>query len=83
MSGLYGFASRLSGCMAGLCAVLALLALPSPSQADTYSDCMTICSVYTNQDFSECMGNCMSGAGPSPTVNGDGGAARSASLRPS
>lgn len=64
MSGLYGFASRLSGCMAGLCAVLALLALPSPSQADTYSDCMTICSVYTNQDFSECMGNCMSGAGP-------------------
>lgn len=65
MSGLYGFASRLSGCMAGLCAVLALLALPSRSQADTLSDCQACCQSkgFTNQALSECVGNCMQGSG--------------------
>ena len=66
MSGLYGFASRLSGCMAGLCAVLSLLALPSRSQADTLSDCQACCQGkgFVDQQLSECVGYCMQGSGP-------------------
>ena len=66
MSGLYGFASRLSGCMAGLCAVLALLALPSRSQADTLSDCQACCQGkgFVDQQLSECVGYCIQGSGP-------------------
>ena len=66
MSGLYGFASRLSGCMAGLCAILALLALPSRSQADMASDCQACCRSqgFVDQQLSECVGFCMQGSGP-------------------
>ena len=66
MSGLYGFASRLSGCMAGLCAILSLLALPSPSQADTLSDCQACCQNLglTGYQYEHCMDGCMIGQGP-------------------
>ena len=66
MSAIYGFASRLSGCMAGLCAILALLALPSPSRADTLSDCQACCREkgFVDQELSACVGNCMQGSGP-------------------
>ena len=66
MSAIYGFASRLSGCMAGLCAILALLALPSPSRADTLSDCQACCREkgFVDQQLSECVGYCMQGSGP-------------------
>ena len=65
MSAIYGFASRLSGCMAGLCAILALLALPSPSRADTLSDCQACCREkgFVDQELSACVGNCMQGSG--------------------
>ena len=66
MSAIYGFASRLSGCLAGLCAILALLALPSGAQADTASDCTACCQSkgFTDQQLSECVGFCMQGSGP-------------------
>lgn len=65
MTSLYGFASRLSGCLAGLCAVLALLATPSSARADTYSDCIACCSGHdlSGQEYSDCFGNCMSTGG--------------------
>ena len=70
MSGLYGFASRLSGCMAGLCAILALLALPSRSQADSLSACQACCQSkgFVDQQLSECVGYCMQGSGPCALV---------------
>jgi hypothetical protein len=62
MLGLYGFAARLSGCMAGLCAVLALLAMPSSARADLYSDCQAQCAGLSGQELDTCMANCLNAA---------------------
>lgn len=64
MSQLYGFAARFSGCMAGLCAVLALLATPSSSQADDASNCLACCTDRGPLGYAECYDQCMQGSGP-------------------
>jgi|SRR6185437_1173596 len=63
MNGFYRFGAKLTGCLAGIFAVLALLATPSMSQADQYSDCLEACSGFTGNDRSMCMGQCMSNPG--------------------
>jgi hypothetical protein len=68
-----GLASRLCGCLAGLCAILALLAAPSTVRADQMSDCQACCGGLglTGQEYQNCVYGCMSGygecAGPSCT----------------
>jgi hypothetical protein len=61
MSRVYKFGAGLSGCLAGVCAVLALLATPSAAQADQLSDCMAFCQGLSGQQNSMCMGACMAG----------------------
>ena len=65
MIALYGFLSRISGCMAGVCAVLAVLATPSSGRADDASQCSSCC-MSQNPDpmaFTECYQQCMEGSG--------------------
>ena len=71
MTAIYGFGAKLSGCLAGVCAVLALLATPSSARADQFSDCMTFCQDLglTGQDFSKCMGDCLVGQCSNMTCN--------------
>jgi hypothetical protein len=57
----YGSMSLVSGWLSGMFAVLALLAA-EPARADDLSECQALCSQYTNQDYSMCVGNCMNGA---------------------
>lgn len=66
MTRLYDFASRLSGCLAGVCAVLALLATPSSARADDLSDCQQCCEGQDPEHgaiYDECVTQCMQGAG--------------------
>ena len=59
MTRFYDFLSKLSGCLALVCAILAVLATPSSARADDLSYCESVCSAYQNQDYSLCVGDCM------------------------
>jgi hypothetical protein len=65
MTGLYVFGARLSGCLAGVCAVLALLAMPSSARADQVQECQKCCTGkgFSGTDYSNCVGWCMQGGG--------------------
>ncbi|HEY1487875.1 MAG TPA: hypothetical protein VGF84_17345, partial [Micromonosporaceae bacterium] len=65
MNRLYRWAGQLSGCLAGVCAVLALLATPSSARADMLSNCNACCAnMYTDgEQISLCVGQCMSDSG--------------------
>jgi hypothetical protein len=63
MTRLFDLAAKCSGCLAGVCAILALLATPSLAWADDTADCYSYCSSlfdpYTdNPDFQDCIGSC-------------------------
>ena len=72
MIALYGFLSRISGCMAGVCAVLALLATPSSGRADDASECTSCCTSLNPDPMAvvACYGQCMEGSGPCASVFG-------------
>ena len=56
MVALYGFLSRLSGCMAGVCAVLALLAVPAIGRADDACDCQDL--IGDPMAYTDCVNHC-------------------------
>jgi len=62
MVAIYGVLSRFSGCVAGLCAVLALLATPAAARADL-AGCEACCQGFQNEEYSECVGDCMASGG--------------------
>jgi hypothetical protein len=66
MSRLYSFAARFSGCMAGLCAVLAVLAVPSSARADdpTCQSCCYNIDPSMGYMYNQCMSECALGQGP-------------------
>ena len=66
MMRLLDFASKLSGCLAGVCAILAVLATPSSAWADDLTDCQNCCAqTYTwgSIEWNECASQCMQGGG--------------------
>jgi hypothetical protein len=60
MTRLYGFMARLSGCLAGLCAALVLMASPA-AKADDYDDCVTGCFAQYGDgpEYSSCVTQCV------------------------
>lgn len=62
MSNYCSLSAQFAGWMSGALAVLALLTMPSSVQADQLSDCQAMCSGYTDQAYSQCVGDCMAGS---------------------
>ena len=66
MTRLLDLASKLSGCLAGVCAILAVLSTASSARADDLG-CDNCCAqTYTwgSIEWNECVSRCMQGAGP-------------------
>lgn len=66
MTRLFDFASKLSGCLALVCALLAVLPTPSSARADDLTDCQNCCAqTYTwgSIEWNECVSQCRQGVG--------------------
>lgn len=63
MTKLYGLASRLSWWACGMCAVFAILAVPSTARADDASDCTMLCMGLPPMEYSACFSECLDKGG--------------------
>lgn len=72
MTRVYDFAAKLSGSLALVCAILAVLATPSSARADDLTNCQNCCAqTYTwgSIEWNSCVSTCMQGAGSCAAAN--------------
>ena len=66
--GFFNFASKLCGSLAGVCAILAVLAVPSTAWADDLTECQDCCAGQIDPEmdpagYNDCVNSCMQGTG--------------------